>query len=55
MVLSVALLLEVCITQIVRMLLDDLQSFFEESDASVPHPPTNQGIGTDGAVPLYVT
>jgi hypothetical protein len=35
-------------------LLDSLYSFFEESDASVPHPSTNQGNGSDGAVPIHV-
>jgi len=35
-------------------LLDNLQSFFEESDAFLPQPSTNQGIGTDDAVPIYV-
>jgi hypothetical protein len=35
-------------------LLDYLQSFFQESDASVPLPSTNQGTGTDGAVPIRV-
>jgi len=35
-------------------LLDNLHSFLEESDASVPHPSTNNGTGTDGAVPIHV-
>ena len=35
-------------------LLDNLQSFFEESDTSLPHPSTNQGIETNGAIPIYV-
>ena len=35
-------------------LLDNLHSFFEESDASLPHPSTNYGTGTDGAVPIHV-
>jgi hypothetical protein len=35
-------------------LLDNLQSFFEESDASLPHPSTNQSIGTYSAGPIDV-
>jgi len=35
-------------------LLDNLHSFLEESDASLPHPSTNHGTGTDGAVPIHV-
>jgi len=35
-------------------LLDNLHSFLEESDASVPHPPTNRGTGTDGDVSIHV-
>jgi hypothetical protein len=33
---------------------DSLYSFFEESDASVPHSSTVQGIGSEGAVPSHV-
>jgi len=35
-------------------LLDNIHSFLEESDASLPHPSTNHGTGTDGAVPIHV-
>ena len=35
-------------------LLVNLHSFLEESDASLPHPSTNHGTGTDGAVPIHV-
>jgi hypothetical protein len=35
-------------------LLDHLQSFFEESDASLPHPSINQSTGTVGAGPIHV-
>jgi len=35
-------------------LLDSLQSFLEESDASLPHPSTIYATGTDGAVPIHV-
>jgi hypothetical protein len=35
-------------------LLDNLQSFFEEPDASLLLPSTNQGTGTDGAVPVML-
>jgi hypothetical protein len=35
-------------------LLDNLHSFLEESDAYLPHPSTNHGTGTDGAVPIHV-
>ena len=35
-------------------LLDNLHSFLEEPDASVPHPSTNHGIGADDAVPIHV-
>jgi len=35
-------------------LLDNLHSFLEECDASVPHPSTNHGTGTDGAVSIHV-
>jgi hypothetical protein len=35
-------------------LLDNLHSFLEESDASLPHPSTNHGTGTDGAVSIHV-
>ena len=34
-------------------LLDNLHSFLEESDASLPHPSTN-GTRTDGAVAIHV-
>jgi hypothetical protein len=34
--------------------LHNLHSFLEKSDASVPHPSTNHGIGTDDAVPIHV-
>jgi hypothetical protein len=35
-------------------LLDNLHSFVEESDASLPHPSTNHGTGIDGAVSIHV-
>jgi hypothetical protein len=35
-------------------LLDNVHSFLEESDASVPHPSTNHGTGKDCAVPIHV-
>jgi hypothetical protein len=35
-------------------LLDNLHSFLEESDASLPHPSANHGTGTDGAAPIHV-
>jgi len=35
-------------------LLDNMHSFLEESDASLPHPSTNHGTGTDDAVPIHV-
>ena len=35
-------------------LLENLHSFLEESDASLPHPSTNHGTGTDGAVSIHV-
>jgi len=35
-------------------LLDNLHSFLEESDASLPHPLKNHGTGTEGAVPIHV-
>ena len=52
-----ALLLEVWVTNCEddkTELLDNLQSFLEESDASVSHPSTNQSIGTDSAGPIHV-
>jgi len=36
------------------VLLDNLHSFLEESDASLPHPSTDHGTGTDGAVLIHV-
>ena len=35
-------------------LLDNQHSFLEESDASLPHPSTSHGTGTDGAVRIHV-
>jgi hypothetical protein len=35
-------------------LLDNLHSFLEESDASLLHPSTNHGNGTDDAVAIHV-
>ena len=35
-------------------LLNNIHEFLEESDASMPHPSTNHGIGTDGAVHIHV-
>ena len=35
-------------------LLDNLHSFLEECDASVPHPSTNHGTERDGAVSIHV-
>jgi hypothetical protein len=35
-------------------LLDNVHSFLEEPDASVPHPSTNHGIGADDAVLIHV-
>lgn len=35
--------------------MDNLHSYLEETDASLPHPSTNHGIGTDGAVHMHVT
>jgi len=35
-------------------LLDNLQSFLEESDACLPHPCTNQSTRTDGAGSIHV-
>jgi len=34
--------------------LDNLHSFLEEYDASLPHPSTNHVTGTDDAVPIHV-
>ena len=35
-------------------LLDNLHSFLEESDTSLPHTSTNHGTGRDGAVSIHV-
>jgi hypothetical protein len=35
-------------------LLENLHPFLEESDASIPHPSTNHGTGTDDSVPIHV-
>jgi hypothetical protein len=35
-------------------LLDNLHSLLEGSDASLPHPSTNHGTGTDGALSIHV-
>ena len=35
-------------------LVDNLHSFLEETDVPLPHPSTNHGIGTDGAVHMHV-
>jgi len=40
--------------RLIRQLLDNLHSFLEESEASLPHPSTNHGTGTDGAVSIQV-
>jgi len=40
--------------RLIRQLLDNLHSFLEESEASLPHPSTNHGTGTDGAVSIHV-
>jgi len=40
--------------RMIRQFLDNLHSFLEESDASLPLPSTDDGTGTDGAVPIHV-
>jgi hypothetical protein len=35
-------------------LVDNLHSFLEETDVPLPHPSTNHGTGTDGAVHMHV-
>ena len=40
--------------RMIRQLLDNLHSFLEESDASLPHPSTNHGTGMDGSVHIHV-
>ena len=40
--------------RLIRQLLDNLHSFLEESDSSVPYPSINHGTGTYGAVSIHV-